>query len=79
MFQLQTHLKINNWSLLTILALSFLSLTIVNEVSSARSFPLGLNSFAKSLIQTRKRSGPSIEHWGTPVKAGLYDDFKKNE
>ena len=65
-----------------ILALSFVSLTIVKiEVSSANSFALEFNSFGKSLMQTRKRSWPNIEPWGTLAKTGLHDDvcpFKIN-
>ena len=74
-FQLEAHLEITNRSLLRILALSFLSLTIVKrEAPAAKSFALDLNSFGKSLMQTRKRKWPNIEPWGTPAKAGFHDD-----
>ena len=36
---------------------------------------LDFNSFGKLLIQTRKRSGPSIEPCGTPAKTGFRDQF----
>ena len=74
-YQLKAHLEIKNRSLLTTSALSCLSLTIVNrEESSAKSFALDFNSFGKSLIWTRKRSGPRMEPWGTPIKTGLHDE-----
>ena len=61
-FQLQAHLEISDKSLLSILALSDLSLTIVKrDVSSAKSFALDFNSFGKSLMYIRKRSGPRID------------------
>ena len=36
---------------------------------------LDFNSFGKSLIQTRQRSGPNIEPCGTPAKTGFHDEF----
>ena len=58
-----------------VLALSFLSLTIVKrEVPSAKSFALDFNSFSKWLMQTRNRRGSSIEPWGTPAITGFHDD-----
>ena len=74
-FQLKTHLEIKDRSLLRTSALSCLSLTIVNrDELSAKSFQLDFNSFGKSLILTRKRSGSRMEPWGTPTKTGLHDE-----
>ena len=48
--------EINNRSLLTVLALSFLSVTILKrEVSSARSFALDFNSFGKNVNVNREK------------------------
>ena len=50
-FQLKAHVEINKRSLLSILALSFISLTIVKkDVSSANNFTLDFNLFGKSLM-----------------------------
>ena len=74
-FQLKAHLEIKDRSLLRTSALSCLSLTIVNrDELSAKSFQLDFNSFGKSLILTRKRSGSRMEPWGTPTKTGLHDE-----
>ena len=35
---------------------------------------LDFNSFVKSLMQIRKRSGPRIDPWGTPAKIGLQNE-----
>ena len=50
-FQLKAHFEIKERSLLRALALSFLSLTVVNrDVSSAKSFALVFSSLGKSFI-----------------------------
>ena len=74
-FQLKSHFEINKRSLLSILALSFIFLIIVKrDVPSAINLTLNFNSFGKSLIKIRKRSGPNIEPWGTPAKIGFHEE-----
>ena len=41
------------------------------QVSSANRFVLQDKAFGRSLTCMRKRRGPRIEHWGTPMLIGL--------
>ena len=43
-------------------------------MSSGKSFTLDFNSFGKSLMKIRKRSGHRIDPWGTPAKTALQDE-----
>ena len=47
---------------------------VKRDVSLASNFTIDFNSFGKSLMQIRKRSGPNIELWETPANIGFYEE-----
>ena len=50
-------------------------MTLYSKQSSANSRAVELTLNGKSLIKTRKSSGPSTVHWGTPDVTGAGADF----
>ena len=46
---------------------------VKRHVSSASNFTIDFNSFGKSLIQIRKRSGPNNGPWGIRANIGFHE------
>ena len=71
-FQLWTHLEINNRSLSRKLELSLLSVTLVKkDISSVKSFALEFNLLERHWCKGKGGVGPEFEPWGTPAETGL--------
>lgn len=72
--QLKAHLEINERSLTWSLALSFLSLTMLEiDVSSANTFALRFNHFGWSLMSIKKRRGLNKGFWWKPAWISIHE------